>query len=142
MAGYYMNEAVIDLPERPFVDKTIHALETKLRSGGKLAVFVHRRAMEGGKALRELVDENVALNHRRLSAYAVLDDARADVGGLPGVVLRTRWRKDGAVLYQLQAHVAVEGKYMIFAVSGPFGEQTACDQTFEGILRTLRFRSA
>jgi hypothetical protein len=141
MANYYMNEAVLDLPERPFVDKTIHALEAELPSDQKLAVFVHRRPIEGGKSLRELVGENIALNQTRLSAFTVLDEAQADVGGLPGILLRTRWRLRGATFYQRQAHVVVEGKLMIFAVTAPLAEQAAGDETFESILQTITWRA-
>jgi hypothetical protein len=137
MASYYMNEAVFDLPERTFVDKTIHGLESKLPGDETLGVFVHRRPIEGEKSLRELVDENVALNDMRLHAYTVLDEAQADVGGLPGILLRMRWRHQGTMFYQRQAHVALEGKLMIFAVSGPLAEQAACDETFDSILGTI-----
>ena len=140
MANYYMDEASFDLAET-FVDKTIHALESTLPGGQKLAVFVHRRPIEGGKSLRELVDDNIALNEKRLSAYAVLDEARADVGGLPGIVLRTRWRLDGAMFHQRQAHVAVEGKLVALAVTTPLAEQAACDETFDSILETITWRT-
>lgn len=141
MANYYMNEAVLDLPERAFVDETVHALEAELPSGRTLAVFVHRRPIEGGKSLQDLVGENVALNRMRLSAYAVLDEAQADVGGLPGILLRTRWRLEGATFHQRQAHVAVGGTLMIFAVSALLDEQAACDETFDSILQTLTWRT-
>jgi len=141
MANYYVNEGVFDLPERVFVDKTIHGLESKLPSDETLGVFVHRRPIEGGKSLRELVDENVALNQMRLSAYTVLDEAQAAVGGLPGILLRTRWRLGGVTYYQRQAHVAVEGKLMIFAVTTPLDEQAACDETFDSILQTITWRT-
>lgn len=142
MANYYVNEAMLDLPERVFVDKTVHALESELPSGQTLAVFVHRRPIEGEKSLRELVAENIALNDMRLSAFAVLEEVQADVGGLPGILLRTRWRLEGTSFYQRQAHVAVEGKLMIFAVSAPSDEQAACDETFDSILQTITWRTA
>ncbi|MFT3772849.1 MAG: DcrB-related protein [Minicystis sp.] len=140
MANYYVNEAVFDLPERPFVDKTVHALECGLPEDQKLAVFVHRRPIEGGKSLRDLVDESIALNVARLAAYTVLDDVRADVGGLPGILLRTRWRLEGATYQQRQAHVAVDGKLVTFAVTVPDAEQAAGDETFESILSTVTWR--
>lgn len=142
MANYYVNEAALDLPERVFIDKTVHALEATLPSGQTLAVFVHRRPIEGGKGLRELVHENVALNQMRLSAFTVLDEVQADVGGLPGILLRTRWRLEGATYYQRQAHVAVDGTLMIVAVSAPVDEQAACDETFDSILQTITWRTA
>ncbi len=142
MANYYVNEAVFDLPERTFVDKTIHGLESTLPGDKTLGVFVHRRPIEGEKSLRELVDENIALNEMRLHAFTVLDEAQADVGGLPCVLLRTRFRLQGTVFYQRQAHVVFEGKRMIFAVSGPLAEQAACDETFDSILETITWRTA
>jgi hypothetical protein len=139
-ASYQMNEAAFDL-SGTFVDKTIHGLESKLPGGKALAVFVHRRPIEEEKGLRELVDENVALNEMRLHAYTVLDEAQADVGGLPGIVLRTRWRLGGETFYQRLVHVALEGKLMIFAVSAPLDERDACDETFDSILRTITWHT-
>jgi hypothetical protein len=141
MANYYMNEAVFDLPERVFEDKTIHALEAELPNDQTLAVFVHRRPIEGGKSLRELVHEHVALNQARLSKYTVLDEAEAEVGGLPGILLRTRWRLEGETFHQRQAYVVVEGKLMIVAVTAPIAEQAAGDETFASILGTITWRA-
>ena len=142
MANYYVNEAVFDVTERVFVDKTVHAIETKLPSGQTLAVFIHRRPIEEGKTLRELVDENIALNDMRLSAYKVLDEVQAKVGGLPGILLQTRWRLEGTTYNQRQAHVIVQGKLMIVAVSTPLDEEAACDEAFESILQTIAWRTA
>jgi hypothetical protein len=139
MASYYINEAVFDLSERVFVDETVHALEQTLPSGETLAVFVHRRAA-GGKALRQLVDEHLALNDARLSRYAVVDQAEAVVGGLPAIVVRTRWRQDRETLYQAQAQILVEDQRMIFAVTTPLAAQAACDETLDAILRTVTWR--
>lgn len=139
MANYYLNEAVFDLPERPFTDKTIHGLEAKL-PGGTLGVLVHRRAT-GGKPLRALVDESLAVNEKRLSAFAVLADEPATVGGLPAVLLRTRWRAGAATLLQHQAHVVVGDTLMIFAVSAPESEAASCDETFGSMLETMSFRT-
>jgi hypothetical protein len=141
MANYYLNEAIFDLPGRPFVDKTIHGLESKLPRDKTLGVLVHRRPVEGDKTLRALVDENIALNQKRLSGFAILDDAQAPVGGVPGVLLRMRWQRERTAFYQLQAHAVFEGKLMIFAVSGPLDEQAACEETFESILQTLTWRT-
>lgn len=141
MANYYVNEAVFDVTERRFVDKTVHALETKLPSGQTLAVFIHRKPIEGGKSLRNMVDENIALNDMRLSGYKVLDQAEANVGGFPGILLRARWKLEGTTYHQRQAHVAVKDKLMIVAVSTPVDDEPACDEAFEGILKTIAWRT-
>jgi hypothetical protein len=141
MSSYHMNETAFDLPNRQFVDKTIHALEYTIAGGKTLGVFVHRRAIEAGKELRELVDDSVALNEKRLSAFAVLDAAEAAIGGLPGIMLRTRWRHQRVEYYQLQAYVAREGTLLIFAVSAQLDEQAACDEVFDCILQSVTWRA-
>ena len=144
MANYYVNEAVLALPERTFVDKTIHALEGELPNDQKLGVFVHRRQLESGgrsKSLQELVDENIALNNTRLPYFTVIDQVQADVGGLPGLLVRTSWRLKREKFYQRQAHVIVNGKLMIFAVTTPLDEQAAGDETFDSILQTITWRT-
>lgn len=141
MANYYLNEAVLDLPERTFVDKTIHALEGELPNDQTLGVFVHRRLIEDGQSLQELVDENIALNNTRLPYFTVIDQVQADVGGLPGILVRTHWRLKRESFYQRQAHVIVSGKLMIFAVTTSFDEQAAGDETFDSILQTITWRT-
>ena len=141
MANYYLNEAVFDLPARPFLDKTIHGLDAKLPGDKTLGVLVHRVPAPTGKSLRELVDDNIALNGKRLSAYAVLEDTAAAVGGVPGFLLRMRWKSGGTTYCQLQAHVLFQGQIMIFAVSAPLDEQAYCDETFASILETITWRT-
>lgn len=144
MPNYYLNEAVFDLPERPFTDKTVHGLEAKLPGDKTLGVLVHRRALEGPdreKTVQQVVDDSVALNQKRLGAFAVLDRADAVVGGAPGVLLRTSWRSAKEDLYQLQAHVLFEGKHMIFAVGAPLDHRAACDETFDALLESITWRA-
>jgi hypothetical protein len=141
MANYYSNEAVFDLPERPFADKTVHGLEAKLPSGKTLGVLVHRRPVDGAKSLRQIVDDSVALNVKRLSAFTVLEQREADVGGVPAILVRTQWRNAGVVLYQLQAHVVFGAQAMIFAVSAPIEDKAACEETFGSILETITWRT-
>lgn len=141
MANYYANEAVFDLTERVFLDKTVHALETQLPSGQTLAVFIHRRPIEAGKSLRKLVDETIALNDSRLAGFKVVDDVQAPVGGRPGILLRMQWKLEKTTYRQRQAHAVVDGKQMIVAVSAPADDEAACDEAFESILKTIAWRT-
>lgn len=140
MASYYMNEAVFDLPPRPFADATIHALESKLPDGRTIGVFVQRSAMREGSTLREAVDENVALNQKRLMGYAVTEERQVVLRGEPCVLLRTNWRHERGAYYQRQAHVVLGDKHLIFAASGPLDAQAACDESFGCMLETLTWR--
>lgn len=141
MPSYYLNDAVIELPERPFVDKTIHGLEAKLPDGKTLGVLVHRRPLEGAQTLRQLVDEHIALNTKRLTAFTLLDEAQISVGGVAGSVLRIQWRKEGAGLFQQQALFVFDGKLVVFAVSSPLEERAVCEETFASLIATLTWRT-
>lgn len=141
MTNYYMNEAVFDLPDRPFEDKTIHGWDAKLPGGHTLGVLVHRREIAPGQHLRQLVDENIALNHKRLSLYQVLEQLEASIGGVPGRILKTSWRSERGPSLQLQAHVLFEGKWMIFAVTAPLDQRAVCEETFESLLSSLTWRT-
>lgn len=153
MASYYVNEAVFELPDLGFADKTIHAVEAELPNGQKLAVFVHRRPIRdggapltsastvgAGKSLRALVDENIALNRTRLHHYTVVDEVEAPVGGLQGILVRACWHRERAVFCQRQGHVIVGDNLMIFAVTTPLAEEAAGDEAFESILQTITWR--
>ncbi len=141
MGLYYSNEAVLDLPDLGFVDSTIHGLETKPAGDDTLGVLVHRRPIHGDTSLRALVDENLELNGKRLHAFVVESDREAVVGGASGFLLCARWRRDQQENVQLQAHVLVERTWMIFAVSAPVTQRSACEETFATILETLVLRA-
>ena len=46
MPTYYVNEAVFTLPERSFVDRTLHRLESPLPGDDPLAIEVRRVRMD------------------------------------------------------------------------------------------------
>lgn len=141
MAHYYLNEAVLDLPDLGFVDKTVHGLESRLPGDRALGIFVHRRPVEADVGLAELVDENVALNERRLAAFAVLARSAEQVGGAPAIVVRARWRQAGRERYQAQLHAIVGRAALVFAVGGPIEERERCDVLFASLRDTLAWRS-
>lgn len=136
-----MNEAAFALPETPFVDKTMHTIESRLPGGGALDVIVLRRPMEVGKSLRESVDLHIATNEKRLSGFTLLETTESTIAGASAIQIRSRWRHEGRALYQLQAHIVNDGTWMLFAVTGPITEQAACDEAFEGILQSLTWRT-
>lgn len=140
MPLYYLNEAVLDLPARPFVDKTVHGLESKLSSGNTLGVLVHRRAV-AGSSLSSLVDESLAENERRLSGFATEGRRELCVDGVPTIALCVRWRQGQRENVQLQAYALVGEVLMVFAVSASEEDQAACEETFATLLDTLTWRT-
>jgi hypothetical protein len=140
MATYYIDEARFALPDKDLVDRTVHVLEAKLPGGDALGLLVLRRTVEEGKSLRDLARDHVADDARRLGGFVVIDETETTIAGAPAILVSSRWRHGGAVLYQRQAHVAVHWKWMLFAVTGPLAERAACDEAFEGILSSLVWR--
>ena len=137
-----MNEAAFALPEGEYADKTAHTLEHKLPSGGTLEIVVLRRPMEVGKTLRESVDSYIASSEKRMSGYSVLESADAVVAGASAIQIRSRFRHQGDIVYQIQAHVVLDGTWMLLVVTAKLTEQAACDAAFDGILQTFTWRTA
>jgi hypothetical protein len=141
MATYYINEARFVLPDRELVDRTVHVVELPLPGDDAIGVVVGRRRMEEGQSLRELVAGHLAEDAKRLSGFTVLDQTEGTVAGAPAIFVRSRWRNEGSVLCQRQAHVAVDWTRMLFAVTGPLAERAACDEAFDGLLESLVWRN-
>lgn len=142
MPTYCVNEAMFNLPERGFVDRTLHRLESPLPGGDDpLGVEVRRRPMEPGKSLRQLVDAEVAATKEKGAGFTLVEEAEVTMAGAPAIVLRARLRTEDTVCHQLQAHVALGETWIAFTVTGPQAERAACDETFDRIVRSLEWRS-
>jgi hypothetical protein len=141
MPTYYVNEAVFTLPDKGFVDRTIHRLESPLSGEDPLAVAIRRVPLEEGKSLRELVDQEVATTQAEVKSFAVLDEAEVAVAGVPAILLRARWRTEHEVHYQLQAHLAYAGTWIGIVATAPYAERAACDETFDRIVQSLTWRT-
>jgi hypothetical protein len=135
-----MNWAAFELPEVPLVDRTTHVIEVKHPEHEDVALVVCRIDFPAGKTLRELVAGRVADEMARLSGYTVLENADAEWVGVPAVEVCSRWRHDGKVIYQRQAHFAAGDAWTFFALSGPLASRAACDAWMEQIKRSLRLR--
>lgn len=137
-----MNEAAFALPEGDLTDKTAHTLEHRLPGGGTLEIVVLRRPMEVGKTLRESVDGYIASSEKRMSGFSVLESADTAVAGASAIQVRSRFRHDGKVIYQIQAHVILDGTWMLLVVTAPLTDQAACDQAFDNIRQSFTWRTA
>ncbi len=141
MPTYYVNEAAFTLPDRGFVDRTLHRLESPLPGAeDPLGVEIRRVPMPAGKSLRQLVDEEVAATKEKVNGFTVAEEAEVSLAGAPALVLRARLRARDAVYYQLQAHVALEETWIAFIVTGPSSERAACEETFDRIVRSVSWR--
>jgi hypothetical protein len=141
MPTYYVNEAVFSLPEKGFVDRTIHALESPLSGDELLKVTIRRVPLAEGKTLRELVDGEIAASAANAKSFTIVDDAEVAVAQEPAILLRARWRNGDEAHYQRQAHIALDGTWIAIAVTGPHADRAACDETFDRIVHSLTWRN-
>src|SRR5262249_35816332 len=138
MSTYYMNEGAFELDG--FTDHTVHALDTTLPSGKRLTFVASRNKIPDDKSLRDLVAEYVKDQAKRLSGYIVIDQRDGEWAGVPAIELRARWRHDGGVLYQRQAHFATLDGSLFLGMTGPLDEQEACEAAMERVRSSLRLR--
>ncbi|MBL8743140.1 MAG: DcrB-related protein [Myxococcales bacterium] len=144
MTTYYLNEAAFTLPDRGFVDLTLHRLESPLAGEDPLAIEIRRLPMDAGKSLRALVDEEVTSTKTRVDGFTIVEDGEVSLGGngAPAIVLRARMRARDQLYVQRQAHVAFEDTWIAFIVTSPSTERVACDETFDRILHSIDWRTA
>lgn len=142
MPAYYVNEAAFALPERDFVDRTLHRLESPLPGADDpLGVEVRRVPIRPGETLRQLVDQEVGMSKEKVSGFTLVGDAEIAIGGAPAIVLRARLRARDVAYCQLQAHVAFEDTWIAFIVTGPHSERAACEEAFDRMVRSIEWRS-
>jgi hypothetical protein len=141
MGNYYFNEAAFVLPELGFVDHTLHRLESPLDQGDPLGVEIRRVPLDRTKTLRQLVDGDVESTKAQVNGFTILEEAEVTLSSAPAVLLRARFRAHDVAYYQLKAHVAFEGTWMLFAVTGPYAERAGCDETFDRMVQSLKWRS-
>lgn len=142
MPNYYVDEAVFALPERHFVDRTIHSLESPLAGKDPLSVTIRRVPLAEGKTLQELVDQEVSGSTARATSFTVLEQAEVALGGSPAIVLRVRWRTGDVAYHQRQAHVGFNGTWIALAVTSPYADRAACDEAFDRIVNSLTWRNS
>lgn len=142
MAAYYTNEGGFDLPDVGFEDRTVHVFEAKLREGEDLGLIICRTKMPEGKSLRDVVAAHVTHEAKKLVGFAILDERDVSWAGVPAIEVCSRWRHEGKVVYQRQAHLAANDLWLLFAMSAPLADRAHCDKTMEHILSSFRLHDA
>ena len=142
MATYYTNEGGFDLPDVGFEDRTVHVFEAPIREGDELGLIICRTKMPEGKSLRDVVAAHVTHEAKRLGGYSILDEREVLRAGVPAIEVCSRWRHEGKVVYQRQAHLAAPGLWILFAMSAPLVDREACDRHMEHVLTSFRLHDA
>ncbi len=136
-----MNEGAFDLVGATFTDRTAHQLAARHPEHGEVNVVVQRSAFPVGKSLRELVSERHAEEQRRLPGFTLTRVDVAEVGGLPAIVVSSRFRDgSGNVGYQRQAHFALGETWVQILVAAPMAASAVCDDWFDTLVRSIEVR--
>jgi hypothetical protein len=142
MATYYTNEGAFDLPDVGFVDRTVHLFEMPLDDGGEMGLIVCRTRMPEGKSLRDVVAAHLTHEAKKLGGFAILDERDAQWAGVPAIEVCSRWRSDGKVIYQRQAHLAAPETWVLFGMTAPLAQREACDRVMDHVLSSFRLHEA
>lgn len=140
MPTYYMNEGAFDLLDAGYTDRTVHSLEADLGGGDRLDLAVVRAKIPEGKSLRDVVVEHLGAQSAAREGFAILEQAEASIGGAPAIEVRVRWRDEGRVAYERQAHLLVVDAWVRFAASAPLGKRGICDEALTSVLASVRLR--
>lgn len=141
MGAFYMNEAMFELPEAGFVDRTVTHLEGTSPSGAGVTLLVERHPLPEGKSLRQAAADHVSDEGKRLRAHTVLFQRDTTVGELPAIDIGMRWRNDtGAPIFTRQTHFILGSLWMIVGGEAPMGEREFCESYVDSVLGSLRLR--
>ncbi len=133
MSKYVMSFGTFELGGATLIDHTTHALEVAHPEHENVALVVFREAL-AGRALADLVTGRVAAEMARLRGYAVLDKTEVPWAGGTAHDVASRWINEGRSIYGRQAHLALDGMWVVFAMSAPFPSRDACDAWFDEII--------
>jgi hypothetical protein len=140
VSTYTIDEGAFDLPEGVAVDdRTTHVVEVH-REGHRLTLVVARAALPPDRTVQQIAAARVRDEAVRLSAYRVVAEAETSWGGCPAVEITSTWRHEGRAVHQRQAHFALGGRAMHFALSASADGAAAADGWFEEIRASLRLR--
>lgn len=138
MAGYIINEALIEPPEG-WLDGSLNVLRpADNRQDLKLLVL---RVPRGKEPLAAAVAQQVKVLAQRLAWFDLLSEEETMVAGKPAFRMRASF-KDGAVqLYQHRVTFEAHGKLVSVVVAGASEATPECDGILERVLSTLELRA-
>lgn len=142
MPTYFMNEAMFELPDVEIHDHTAHALDVSEPGRDDVSVVVARGGAADGATLEELARRRVSEEQGRLLGYSSVTRGRVGWGdgSLEAVEVDAKWRHEGRLFCQRQAHLVVSGAWIFVSVGAPIGEKDRVDAVFDKLRSTYRSR--
>lgn len=95
--------------------------------GGPITLTVHRQPLPPGESLSAVVAKGRQQAGRSLPSHAVLFQRDVEMASLPAIEIAAEWRDEGQPVYTRQAHVVLDGVWLIFAGNVPIAERPRCD---------------
>lgn len=145
MTSYFLDEAAIEIPEGPpIVDRTVHVLEVPggPDGGADMRLVVERDTIAEGETLAARVEKRLGEHATKLRGFTVLGEEEKNLGGLPGLVVRARWRHPKGLVHTVEGHVASRGRHLALLASARVERADACDAWAASIFESIRFRDA
>jgi hypothetical protein len=137
---YLTNECSFEL-DGDFADHTVHALEARIDEDAAVRVWLSRRRLPAGRSLRDALRAHMLVRSARLEGYRAVAEREGEVAGAPAIELSARFRKDGAVVHEREAHFSAEGDWYCVSAHAKIDDRAACDGVMERALATLCFRA-
>jgi hypothetical protein len=137
---YFMNDAAFDAPGLT-LDRTVHRLGLGERDGEQAILTVNRTAVGEGADVAELVGKNLRQAAVELAGHRVVAERRRETSeGIRTIDVAAEWRGSEGVVYTRQAHLVVNGTWLLFAASGGETTRADCDAAIERAITTFRAR--
>ncbi len=138
---FFMNEGVFDLPELPFVDKTVHLLKAPIAPGKELGLVVCRAVVKAERTLDEVVSAHLEHEARSLRGFTIVGKSAGECAGYEAVAVASKYRLTDEMAYQRQVHALIGGVWMMFGVTGPLADRAACDELLTGVVASFQLRT-
>jgi hypothetical protein len=137
-----MNEAMFDLPDAGFVDRTVTYLAGRSPGGHGVLLLAERRPLPEGVSLRDIVAAFGRDAMARFRGYQVLFEREIEVASRPALDVGARWRAEasGEPVYVRRTHFALGETWLIIAGEAPLAEREFCDAYTDHVLASLRIR--
>jgi hypothetical protein len=137
-----MNEAMFDLPEAGFVDRSVTYLLGTSPGGAAVLLLIERRPFPAGKSLRQVVTDHGRDAARRFMGYQVILEREVQVASCPALDVGARWRtEEGEPIYARRAHLSLGSIWLMITGEAPFAEREFCDAYVDHVLASLRLRT-
>ncbi len=136
-----MNEAMFDLPDAGFVDRTVTNLVGTSPSGVDVLLVVERRPLPESKSLQQIAAEHGRDTAKRLFGYKVIFEREIEISSHPAIDVGVTWRSgNGETVYTRRAHLTLGSTWLMFTGEAPSAEREFCDAYVDHVLASLQVR--